>query len=138
MKSNNSNNNSQQTTTSSSNGLLTGDLESSLASLAENLTIHNRAASLKWVKLQCNLLVSDLICNYIFRGVQWNSPKSGSKTNWTPQPISDTTGADYKPMKQSMPPSPFSSMTITSPQPQIYPQQLLVSELCKQNSFLVI
>lgn len=34
------NNNNQQTT----NGLLTGDLESSLASLAENLTINNRTA----------------------------------------------------------------------------------------------
>lgn len=45
---NNSSNNSQQTTTST-NGLLTGDLESSLASLAENLTINNRAAALKWV-----------------------------------------------------------------------------------------
>lgn len=43
---NNINNNSQQTPTSP-NGLLTGDLESSLASLAENLTIHNRAASIK-------------------------------------------------------------------------------------------
>lgn len=43
----NGNNNGQQTTTSSNNGLLTGDLESSLASLAENLTIHNRTAALK-------------------------------------------------------------------------------------------
>lgn len=62
-----------------------------------------------------------------FRGVQWNSPKGGSKQNntWTPQPISDTTGAGYKPMNQSMNTSPFSSMTITSPQPQIYPQMLV-------------
>lgn len=74
----------------------------------------------------------------LFRGVQWNSPKIGSKANttWTPQPISDTTGADYKPMNQSMPPSPFSSMTITSPQPQIYPQ-LLVRFLELFSSFLV-
>ncbi|XP_072379123.1 phosphatidylinositol-binding clathrin assembly protein LAP-like [Diabrotica undecimpunctata] len=90
---------------SSSNGLLTGDLESSLASLAENLSINSRTAP---------------------KGVQWNSPgsKTGSKTSWTPQPISDTTGAGYKPMNQSMSnaTSPFSSITVTSPQPQMYLQ----------------
>ncbi|CAH1110244.1 unnamed protein product [Psylliodes chrysocephalus] len=94
------NNNPQPT----SNGLLTGDLDSSLASLAENLSI-NRAT--------------------VTKSIQWNSPKNGSKTgnNWTPQPISDTTGAGYKPMNQSMPPSPFSSMTIPpAQQPQMYPQ----------------
>ncbi|KAG5899492.1 hypothetical protein JTB14_015202 [Gonioctena quinquepunctata] len=97
---NNNVNNNQQTTT---NGLLTGDLESSLASLAENLSINNRVVPPK--------------------NVQWNSPKNGSKTanSWTPQPISDTTGAGYKPMNQAMPTSPFSSMTVTSPQSQIFP-----------------
>ncbi|XP_019870190.1 phosphatidylinositol-binding clathrin assembly protein LAP isoform X2 [Aethina tumida] len=90
------NNNNQQTT----NGLLTGDLESSLASLAENLTINNRTAP---------------------KGVQWNSPKNGSKqgNNWTPQPMSATTGAGYKPMNQQISNSPFG---VTSIQPQMYPQ----------------
>nr|CAH7720392.1 unnamed protein product [Callosobruchus chinensis] len=87
-------------------GLLTGDLESSLASLAENLTINSRTASVK--------------------GVQWNSPKNGSKTgsSWTPQPISDTTNVGYKPMNQSMQSSPFSSMTVTSTPAQIYPPMM--------------
>ncbi|KAF5277484.1 hypothetical protein FQR65_LT03821 [Abscondita terminalis] len=77
----NNNSNNQQ----NSGALITGDLESSLASLAENLTI--RAPSVK--------------------GVQWNSPKNGSKTiNWTPQPLAATTGAGYKPMNQQMSPQP--------------------------------
>ncbi|CAG9853872.1 unnamed protein product [Phyllotreta striolata] len=100
---NNNEHNNQQTT---SNGLLTGDLESSLASLAENLSI-NRGT--------------------VTKSIQWNSPKNGSKTanNWSPQPISDTTVAGYKPMNQSMPPSPFSSLTFTSAQqPQMYPQMM--------------
>ncbi|KAJ8925125.1 hypothetical protein NQ315_001307 [Exocentrus adspersus] len=101
--SSNNNNNNQQT----NNGLLTGDLESSLASLAENLTINNRTAPVK--------------------GVQWNSPKNGSKqgANWTPQPISATTGAGYKPMNQSMGSSPFSSLTPAPLQPQMYPQPVM-------------
>nr|CAI5836928.1 unnamed protein product [Callosobruchus analis] len=90
----------------SGQGLLTGDLESSLASLAENLTINSRTATVK--------------------GVQWNSPKNGSKTgsSWTPQPISDTTNVGYKPMNQSMQSSPFSSMTVTSTPAQIYPPMM--------------
>ncbi|KAF2903215.1 hypothetical protein ILUMI_02972 [Ignelater luminosus] len=82
---NNTTNNNQQ----SSGALITGDLDSSLASLAENLTI--RAPPVK--------------------GVQWNSPKNGSKTgtSWTPQPLAATTGAGYKPMNQAM----------TSPQPMM-------------------
>ncbi|VEN40309.1 unnamed protein product [Callosobruchus maculatus] len=90
----------------SAQGLLTGDLESSLASLAENLTINSRTAAVK--------------------GVQWNSPKNGSKTgsSWTPQPISDTTNVGYKPMNQSMQSSPFSSMTVTSTPAQIYPPMM--------------
>nr|CAI5836927.1 unnamed protein product [Callosobruchus analis] len=97
---NNGNNNT------SGQGLLTGDLESSLASLAENLTINSRTATVK--------------------GVQWNSPKNGSKTgsSWTPQPISDTTNVGYKPMNQSMQSSPFSSMTVTSTPAQIYPPMM--------------
>nr|CAI5836924.1 unnamed protein product [Callosobruchus analis] len=98
---NNGNNNT------SGQGLLTGDLESSLASLAENLTINSRTATVK--------------------GVQWNSPKNGSKTgsSWTPQPISDTTNVGYKPMNQSMQSSPFSSMTVTSTPAQIYPPMMV-------------
>ncbi|XP_057663950.1 phosphatidylinositol-binding clathrin assembly protein LAP-like isoform X1 [Diorhabda carinulata] len=96
--SNNTENNNQPT---SSNGLLTGDLESSLASLAENLSINSRTTP---------------------KGVQWNSPKIGSKTSWTPQPISDTTGAGYKPMNQAMSSSPFNNATVSSPQPQMYLQ----------------
>ncbi|KAJ8936565.1 hypothetical protein NQ318_016650 [Aromia moschata] len=97
-------NNNQPTT---NNGLLTGDLESSLASLAENLTINNRTPPVK--------------------GVQWNSPKGGSKpsNSWTPQPISATTGAGYKPMNQQMNTSPFSSMTPVPVQSQMYPQPVL-------------
>lgn len=101
----NASNNNQQ---AANNGLLTGDLESSLASLAENLTINNRPAPVK--------------------GVQWNSPKNGSKqgSSWTPQPISATTGAGYKPMNQSMSSSPFSSLTAAPmQQPPMYPQAVL-------------
>jgi len=81
----------------SSSALLTGDLESSLASLAENLSINSRPPPVK--------------------EIQWNSPKNGSKvSNWTPQPMSATTGAGYKPMNQAM-------STATQPlvQPQMFP-----------------
>lgn len=113
---NNSSNNNPQP---SNNGLLTGDLESSLASLAENLTINNRTVPVK--------------------GVQWNSPKNGSKpgSNWTPQPISATTGAGYKPMNQSMGSSPFSSMTTTPIQPQMYPQPMLGMRPMAVNSMMM-
>ncbi|XP_074038002.1 phosphatidylinositol-binding clathrin assembly protein LAP isoform X2 [Leptinotarsa decemlineata] len=113
--SNNNANNNQQ---SSTNGLLTGDLESSLASLAENLSINNRVLPPK--------------------NVQWNSPKNGSKTgnSWTPQPMSDTTGAGYKPMNQSMQTSPFSSMTVTSPQPSIYPPILGIRPIPPSHSMM--
>lgn len=67
--------------------ILTGDLESSLASLAENLTIDSGRTS-----------------------GQWNSPKNqatakqptGGATNWQPQPMTATTGASYRPMGQPM------------------------------------
>lgn len=54
--------------------VLTGDLDSSLASLAENLTMNKS---------------------------QWNSPKNQAKagsTGWSPQPMAATTGANYRPM----------------------------------------
>ncbi|XP_044750028.1 phosphatidylinositol-binding clathrin assembly protein LAP-like isoform X2 [Coccinella septempunctata] len=77
--------------------LVSGDLESSLASLAENLTINPRVQPVK--------------------GVQWNSPKGGSKTgnSWTPQPMSATTGAGYKPMNQSMTSPTFNASTLQPP-----------------------
>lgn len=60
--------------------ILTGDLESSLASLAENLTIDTSGRT----------------------AGQWNSPKNqptaGGTTNWQPQPMTATTGASYRPM----------------------------------------
>ncbi|XP_075228060.1 phosphatidylinositol-binding clathrin assembly protein lap isoform X3 [Lycorma delicatula] len=68
------------------NKVLTGDLDSSLASLAENLTINKGAQPNK--------------------GVQWNSPKNqakvGGPTGWSPQPMAATTGANYRPMGQGM------------------------------------
>ncbi|CAH0545874.1 unnamed protein product [Brassicogethes aeneus] len=102
MNGNNLNNNNSP---QNNNGLLTGDLESSLASLAENLTINNRTAPVK--------------------GIQWNSPKNGSKpsNSWSPQPISDTTGAGYKPMNQQLAPSPFGVAPL---QGQIYPQMQMM------------
>ncbi|KAK9882117.1 hypothetical protein WA026_018958 [Henosepilachna vigintioctopunctata] len=80
--------------------LVSGDLESSLASLAENLTINPRVQPVK--------------------GMQWNSPKGGSKTggNWTPQPMSATTGAGYKPMNQSMASPTFTASML---QPPVFP-----------------
>ncbi|KAK5642691.1 hypothetical protein RI129_008858 [Pyrocoelia pectoralis] len=90
INNNNNNSNSQQ----SSGALITGDLESSLASLAENLTIRPPAV----------------------KGVQWNSPKNQkSGVSWTPQPLAATTGAGYKPMNQQMSPQP-------SLQPPVFPQ----------------
>ncbi|GLV35029.1 like-AP180 [Carabus blaptoides fortunei] len=77
-------NNNKSTAQSQGSALLTGDLESSLASLAENLSINSRPAPVK--------------------GVQWNSPKNGAKpsSGWTPQPMAATTGAGYRPMGQGM------------------------------------
>lgn len=78
--------------------VLTGDLDSSLASLAENLTI-NKSASAQ------------------VKGVQWNSPKNTAKlgsAGWTPQPMAATTGAGYRPMAQGMTVTPAPS-TIHSP-----------------------
>ncbi|XP_074114916.1 phosphatidylinositol-binding clathrin assembly protein lap isoform X9 [Cotesia typhae] len=81
-------NHDQQTTASQSTNMLgsnvlTGDLDSSLASLAQNLSINK--SSQQQVK-----------------GVQWNSPKNTAKASgmagWTPQPMAVTTGAGYRPM----------------------------------------
>nr|XP_024217621.1 phosphatidylinositol-binding clathrin assembly protein LAP isoform X2 [Halyomorpha halys] len=61
--------------------VLTGDLDTSLALLAENLTINKGTQQTA-------------------KGMQWNSPKNAAKpgTGWTPQPMAATTGANYRPM----------------------------------------
>ncbi|XP_041983331.1 phosphatidylinositol-binding clathrin assembly protein LAP isoform X10 [Aricia agestis] len=70
--------------------VLTGDLDSSLAQLANNLTINKSAAAQK--------------------PMQWSSPKNASKPGgaWSPQPMQATTGAGYRPMGPGMtlPPMP--------------------------------
>ncbi|XP_076300439.1 phosphatidylinositol-binding clathrin assembly protein lap isoform X14 [Lasioglossum baleicum] len=78
----------QQPNAASTGKVLTGDLDSSLASLAQNLTI-NKSAQQQ------------------VKGMQWNSPKNAAKTGgsvggWTPQPMAATTGAGYRPMGQGM------------------------------------
>ncbi|XKL62046.1 hypothetical protein PGB90_001879 [Kerria lacca] len=69
------------------NKVLTGDLESSIASLAENLTINKTSNQTK--------------------PIQWNSPAKGGscQSTWTPQPMAATTGVNYRPMVQGMPPT---------------------------------
>ncbi|XP_043484203.1 phosphatidylinositol-binding clathrin assembly protein LAP isoform X3 [Leptopilina heterotoma] len=76
----------QQPNAAASGKVLTGDLDSSLASLAENLSI-NKSAQQQ------------------VKGMQWNSPKNTAKAGqagWTPQPMAATTGAGYRPMGQGM------------------------------------
>ncbi|XP_026673721.1 phosphatidylinositol-binding clathrin assembly protein LAP isoform X10 [Ceratina calcarata] len=78
----------QQQNAAATGKVLTGDLDSSLASLAQNLTI-NKSAQPQ------------------VKGMQWNSPKNAAKTGgpaggWTPQPMAATTGAGYRPMGQGM------------------------------------
>ncbi|XP_049304807.1 phosphatidylinositol-binding clathrin assembly protein LAP isoform X17 [Bactrocera dorsalis] len=77
----------QQTQPTSTGKILTGDLDSSLMSLVDNLNI-NKSSSAK--------------------PVQWNSPKNTAKpgANWTPQPMAATTGAGYRPMAHGMTVSP--------------------------------
>uniref|UniRef100_A0A336LYZ0 Cap-specific mRNA (nucleoside-2'-O-)-methyltransferase 1 n=1 Tax=Culicoides sonorensis TaxID=179676 RepID=A0A336LYZ0_CULSO len=90
--------------------VLTGDLDSSLASLAENLTI-DRGGQVKG---------------------GWNSPKNTAKpgaAGWSPQPMAATTGANYRPMAQGMTICPAPSTIHTFPnfspflQQQGMPQQ---------------
>ncbi|XP_058836404.1 LOW QUALITY PROTEIN: phosphatidylinositol-binding clathrin assembly protein LAP [Topomyia yanbarensis] len=66
--------------------VLTGDLDSSLASLAESLSI-NKGTSAQ------------------IKNVQWNSPKNSAKpgsAGWSPQPQPATNQTGYKPMAQGM------------------------------------
>nr|XP_012144791.1 PREDICTED: phosphatidylinositol-binding clathrin assembly protein LAP isoform X1 [Megachile rotundata]XP_012144792.1 PREDICTED: phosphatidylinositol-binding clathrin assembly protein LAP isoform X1 [Megachile rotundata] len=94
----------QQQNAASTGKVLTGDLDSSLASLAQNLTI-NKSAQQQ------------------VKGIQWNSPKNAAKTRgpaggWTPQPMAATTGAGYRPMGQGMtqlPPSTLGFPPHTAP-----------------------
>ncbi|XP_033365167.1 phosphatidylinositol-binding clathrin assembly protein LAP isoform X16 [Bombus vosnesenskii] len=86
----------QQQNATSTGKVLTGDLDSSLASLAQNLTI-NKSAQQQ------------------VKGMQWNSPKNAAKTGgsaggWTPQPMAATTGAGYRPMGQGMTQLPSTAM----------------------------
>lgn len=81
--------------------LLTGDLESSLTSLVENLTMDSGS-----------------------RSSQWNSPKNQPKapvTNWQPQgqPMVPTSISSYRPMAQPMSQSMMGQpMNMTAVQPQ--------------------
>ncbi|XP_016954066.1 phosphatidylinositol-binding clathrin assembly protein LAP isoform X5 [Drosophila biarmipes] len=85
----------QQQPPTSTGKIITGDLDSSLMSLVDNLNI-NKTASAK--------------------PVQWNSPKNTAKpgANWTPQPMAATTGAGYRPMAHGMTVSP-APITINHP-----------------------
>lgn len=89
------------TTAAASGKVLTGDLDSSLASLAQNLTINK--STQQQVK-----------------GMQWNSPKNTAKTGgpagWTPQPMAATTGAGYRPMGQGMTQLPATTTLAFPPQ----------------------
>lgn len=84
--------------------ILTGDLESSLASLVENLTTDTSRGS-------------------------WNSPKNQPKqpaTGWQPQPMAATTGSAYRPMGQPMmAPGQFMQPVMGSPQ-MVNPQNQAV------------
>lgn len=85
--------------------VLTGDLDSSLASLAENLSINKSASSsMKWVESRTNVTDSlSCKCLFLLRGVQWNSPKNQAKPqSWSPQPMVTTTGANYRPMVRNI------------------------------------
>ncbi|XP_050556196.1 phosphatidylinositol-binding clathrin assembly protein LAP isoform X13 [Spodoptera frugiperda] len=90
--------------------VLTGDLDSSLAQLANNLTINKTATAQK--------------------PMQWNSPKNASKPGqtWTPQPMQATTGAGYRPMQQpgmvmGMQGAPMMPMGMAQPmRPAVPPQ----------------
>lgn len=79
--------------------VITGDLDSSLASLADNLIIDKSAQP------------------SVKGNMQWNSPvkTATGAAGWTPQPMAATTGANYRPMGQSM--TPFYTDTAFPAQP---------------------
>ncbi|XP_055922865.1 phosphatidylinositol-binding clathrin assembly protein LAP isoform X9 [Eupeodes corollae] len=92
--------------------ILTGDLDSSLMSLVDNLNI-NKSGSTK--------------------PVQWNSPKNTAKpgANWTPQPMAATTGAGYRPM-QGMPVMGAPMMATNNMQPMTGAQPVMPSMMAIQ------
>ncbi|XP_022127246.2 phosphatidylinositol-binding clathrin assembly protein LAP isoform X7 [Pieris rapae] len=79
----------QQQQPTQPNKVLTGDLDSSLAQLANNLSINKTATAPK--------------------PMQWSSPKNATKPGggWSPQPMQATTGANYRPMGPGMNISPM-------------------------------
>ncbi|XP_065369153.1 phosphatidylinositol-binding clathrin assembly protein LAP isoform X9 [Calliphora vicina] len=98
----------QQQPPASTGKLLTGDLDSSLMSLVENLNINKSSTT---------------------KPVQWNSPKNTAKpgANWTPQPMAATTGAGYRPMgmpvmgQTMMGQAPLTGVPQTMQQPMMVP-----------------
>ncbi|KAJ3658593.1 hypothetical protein Zmor_010323 [Zophobas morio] len=80
--------------------ILTGDLESSLTSLVENLTMDSGN-----------------------RSNQWNSPKNQPKSagGWQPQPMGATTAASYRPMAQPMGQPMMGQPMMMMGQPMQYP-----------------
>ncbi|XP_039971264.1 phosphatidylinositol-binding clathrin assembly protein LAP isoform X17 [Bactrocera tryoni] len=93
----------QQTQPTNTGKILTGDLDSSLMSLVDNLNI-NKSSSAK--------------------PVQWNSPKNTAKpgANWTPQPMAATTGAGYRPMGMPVMGQPMMGQApLTGVQPTMAP-----------------
>lgn len=84
--------------------VITGDLDSSLASLADNLIIDKSAQPSGKGNMQ------------------WNSPvkTATGAAGWTPQPMAATTGANYRPMGQSM--TPFYTDTAFPTQPAAAPR----------------
>uniref|UniRef100_A0A182J9B1 Uncharacterized protein n=1 Tax=Anopheles atroparvus TaxID=41427 RepID=A0A182J9B1_ANOAO len=83
--------------------VLTGDLDSSLASLAESLTIN---------KSSCG------------KNIQWSSPKTSAKTGsagWSPQPQPATNQTGYKPMQGMTQIRPMMGATMSGATPVIAP-----------------
>uniref|UniRef100_A0A182Q973 ENTH domain-containing protein n=1 Tax=Anopheles farauti TaxID=69004 RepID=A0A182Q973_9DIPT len=83
--------------------VLTGDLDSSLASLAESLTIN---------KSNCG------------KNMQWSSPKTSAKTGsagWSPQPQPATNQTGYKPMQGMTQIRPMMGATMSGATPAMAP-----------------
>uniref|UniRef100_A0A182W8G7 ENTH domain-containing protein n=1 Tax=Anopheles minimus TaxID=112268 RepID=A0A182W8G7_9DIPT len=83
--------------------VLTGDLDSSLASLAESLTIN---------KSNCG------------KNMQWSSPKTSAKTGsagWSPQPQPATNQTGYKPMQGMTQIRPMMGATMAGTTPAMAP-----------------
>ncbi|XP_052868509.1 phosphatidylinositol-binding clathrin assembly protein LAP isoform X3 [Anopheles cruzii] len=95
--------NAPAASTVQSGKVLTGDLDSSLASLAESLTIN---------KSNCG------------KNVQWSSPKTSAKTGsagWSPQPQPATNQSGYKPMQGMTQIRPMMGATMAGATPGMAP-----------------